>query len=697
MLVDARRSALLCSLIAAAQAFYLPGYHIKSYQDGEKIPLFVNKVYSDYSELQYAYTELPFVCPPTGRVQTGRFTSGASISLNLGEVLRGDRITVSDYELVMGTDDEAHYLCSHTVDREGLRRTKELIHDGYMVEWIVDNLPGATSFQTTDKSRKYYAAGFKIGDEEVPSEGGPPRFLLNNHVTLVIRYHRAPGGDGDRGKKVIVGFEVFPKSISAKDRNKEGLPKDILNVQEPLVLVPRSNQTGEVDESEDATLTIPYTYSVYFREEEGLEWHNRWDMYFVAQDDSTNVHWLAIVNSLIISGLLTAVVGVILTRTIRGDIKGFQDGGLDGSKTKQRRSRSPKSPSRATEKKGGLLDQLGDVEGDGDISSDDEVEDITGWKLLHGDVFRSPRYGGLFAPLVGSGIQLLFMTIGLLVLSAVGILNPSFRGGYVSVGTGLFVFAGLFSGYFSSRVYKTFGGQMWQKNVFITAALVPGLLFSAIFLLNLFVWVQASSTALPFSTLLGLVALWLFIILPLVYIGGWYGYTQVGAWDHPIKANAIPRQIPAQSWYLKSFQAILLAGFIPFAVIFIELMFVFKSLWMDKTGYYYVFGFTAVVGLILALTVIEVTIVATYIQLCSENYHWWWQSFLVGSSSSVWIFAYLVWYYFAKLHITGFVSSLLFFSYGFLACAVYALLTGTLGFISAYTFVRRIYSAVKVD
>lgn len=80
----------------------------------------------------------------------------------------------------------------------------------------------------------------------------------------------------------------------------------------------------------------------------------------------------------------------------------------------------------------------------------------------------------------------------------------------------------------------------------------------------------------------------------------------------------IPRQIPLQSWYTKSVQTILIAGFIPFAVIFIELMFVFKSLWQDKSGYYYVFGFLAVVSVILIITVIEVTIVATYVQLCSE-------------------------------------------------------------------------------
>jgi len=60
-------------------------------------------------------------------------------------------------------------------------------------------------------------------------------------------------------------------------------------------------------------------------------------------------------------------------------------------------------------------------------------------------------------------MQLLFVAAGLLILSCMGILNPSFRGGFVSVGVGLFVFAGLFSGYFSSRLYKTFGGQKVEE------------------------------------------------------------------------------------------------------------------------------------------------------------------------------------------------------------------------------------------
>jgi len=216
--------------------------------------------------------------------------------------------------------------------------------------------------------------------------------------------------------------------------------------------------------------------------------------------------------------------------------------------------------------------------------------------------------------------------------------------------------------------------------------------------LNLFTWAQASSTALPFSTLLALACLWLLIQMPLAHLGSYYGFYRCAAWEHPTRTNCVPRQIPPQAWYTKHPVILaLLAGLVPFAVLFIELIFVFKSLYLDKSSYYYVFGFLSIISALLAITIAETVTITTYIQLCAENYHWWWQSFLVGGASGFWIFVYSAWYYASRLHIEGFVSSLLFFSYSALTCAVYALATGTIGFLTAYMFVRRIYGGVKVD
>ncbi|PGH17229.1 hypothetical protein AJ80_04871 [Polytolypa hystricis UAMH7299] len=685
------------------------GYSIKSYRDEESIPLLVNKIFSDNTPLQYAYYDLPFVCPPTGKkTPSSPFGSGHSISLNLGEVLRGDRIKTSDFEISMGKDVECQHLCDREITRNDVKWAKELISNSYVTEWILDNLPGATRFVTVDRSQRYYASGFKLGYQDFSPVDGKRKYFLNNHFTFVIRWRDAPG---KAGGKVIVGFEVYPKSIPATSRLESGCPKEVQGEYEGLELHLAPNNTRlaekypgssylpeeDLDVDDGATLSIPYTYSVYFRKDNSIEWSNRWDLYFNSQNDSSYAHWLALVNAVIIAGILGVTVVVIWSRTVQGDVKGRGDGVAEEGKVKlrSRKSKSGLKSPRSEKPSNGLLDQNGDREGE-DSFSDEELDDVSGWKLLHGDVFRTPMFSGLLAPLVGSGMQLLFMTTGLLALSCLGVLNPSFRGGFVSVGIGLFVFAGLFSGYYSARIYKSFGGQNWRKNMMITALLFPGLLFSQVFVLNLFVWAQASSTALPFGTLVGLAALWLLIQLPLVYVGSWFGYVRAKPWEHPTRTNAIARQIPRRSWSL-GFMRALAAGLVPFAVLFVELLFVFRNLLQDKSGHYYVFGYLSVISVVLLITISEMTIITTYSQLCAENHHWWWQSFLTGGSSAFWIFMYCIWYYFMKLNVHGFMSSLLFFSYSFLGCAVYGLLTGTVGFLTAYAFIRRIYSSVKVD
>lgn len=520
--------------ISSVQAFYIPGtllglrprwirlryllhtdlwiragWSIRSYTDDEAIPLHVNKVYSDNTQLQYAYYDLPFVCPPTGKKHAG-VASGRSVSLNLGEVLRGDRIMTSDYDLVMGQDQECQYLCSHETSRKGIKRAQQLVDDGYVAEWIVDNLPGATSFVTVDRTQKYYAAGFKIGYKDYSPVTGKPRHFINNHLTLVLRWRKAPGRSGEQGGKVIVGFEVYTKSIGPADRKDSGCPIDVHHPTDGMELYIAPNMTNlaskypfssylpEDDDFDDGTtVTIPYTYSVYFREDDRVGWANRWDLYFNNQEESSRIHWLAILNSLVIAGLLSAAVAVVIGRTIQGDIKGFsKEGALEEGKIKLRRKKprnGTRSPRLAEKGSSRLLEQPGEADHDADISSDEEsVEDITGWKLLHGDVFRAPAYPGLLAPLIGSGMQLIFMTTGLLVLSCFGLLNPSFRGGFVSVGMGLFVFAGVFSGYFSSRVYRTFGGRDWRKNTLMVSRCLPSIVLTWLTMADRFIRSRAT-------------------------------------------------------------------------------------------------------------------------------------------------------------------------------------------------------------
>jgi len=51
------------------------------------------------------------------------------------------------------------------------------------------------------------------------------------------------------------------------------------------------------------------------------------------------------------------------------------------------------------------------------------------------------------------------------------------------------------------------------------------------------------------------------------------------ALEQPVRTNQIPRQIPPQSVYTRTFAAVLMGGILPFGCIFIQLFFILNSIW----------------------------------------------------------------------------------------------------------------------
>ena len=47
---------------------------------------------------------------------------------------------------------------------------------------------------------------------------------------------------------------------------------------------------------------------------------------------------------------------------------------------------------------------------------------------------------------------------------------------------------------------------------------------------------------------------------------------------------------------------------------------------------------------------IEVSIVCTYVQLCAEDYLWWWRSYYRGGSISVYVLIYSIGFLVNTLH-----------------------------------------------
>lgn len=624
-----------CVFFVQAHAFYLPGVAPEDFDKGDPLYVKVNKLTSTKTQLPYSYYTLPF-CRPKTIVDSAE---------NLGEVLRGDRIENSPYQFKMREPQMCNVLCRITLNGKTARKLKEKIDDEYRVNMILDNLPLVVPVQRPDRetSSFVYQHGFHVGFKGQYAGSKEEKYFINNHLTFTVKYHRDVQTDTSR----IVGFEVKP--FSAKHEYEgQWSEKTRLTTCDPHAkrTIISSESPQEVEDKKE----IIFTYDVDYEASE-VKWASRWDTYLMMADDQ--IHWFSIVNSLMIVLFLSGMVAMIMLRTLYRDISKYNQ-----------------------------------------LETQEEAQEETGWKLVHGDVFRPPVNSDLLCVYVGTGVQFFGMILLTMIFAVLGFLSPSNRGGLMTALLMLFVFMGLFGGYAAARLYKTFKGTNWKKITLQTAFMFPGIAFSIFFVLNALIWGQKSSGAVPFGTMFALVFLWFGISVPLVFVGSYVGFRKPAPED-PVKTNKIPRQIPEQAWYMHPVFSILIGGILPFGAVFIELFFILTSIWLQQ--FYYIFGFLFLVFLILIVTCAEITIVLCYFQLCSEDYLWWWRSYLTSGSSALYLFLYASFYFFTKLEITKPVSGMLYFGYMLIASYAFFVVTGTIGFYACLWFTRLVYSSVKID
>uniref|UniRef100_A0A915M4Z3 Transmembrane 9 superfamily member n=1 Tax=Meloidogyne javanica TaxID=6303 RepID=A0A915M4Z3_MELJA len=210
------------------------------------------------------------------------------------------------------------------------------------------------------------------------------------------------------------------------------------------------------------------------------------------------------------------------------------------------------------------------------LDDEEDAQEEFGWKLVHGDVFRPPRNSLMLSVFVGAGSQVLLCAFITLALE----------------------------------------GLAWKSNILLTSFLIPGILFGVFFASNLILWSKGSSAAVPFGTLCALLFLWLFISIPLTFIGSYFGF-RAKRIQTPVRTNQIPRQVPEQTLYTKPLPGMLMGGILPFGCIFIQLFFILNSIWSHEV--FYMFGFLFIVFIILIVTCSEATILLAYFHLCAEE------------------------------------------------------------------------------
>ncbi|XP_019745569.1 transmembrane 9 superfamily member 1 [Hippocampus comes] len=576
------------------------------YKQGDKVTLYVNKVgpYHNPQETYHFYT-LP-VCRPD-KVHHK--------SLSLGEVLDGDRMAESLYQISFRENVQKKTLCQLTLSDNQVDQLREAIEELYYFEFVLDDIP-IWGFVGYIEESGFLPHSHKVG--------------LWTHLDFNIEYN---------------GDSVIFANVSVKD-------------VKPVPLEDGAGAAAGGVGVGGGGLTVTYSYSVrwfesplpHARRAERLRDHSFFPK-------TLEIHWLSIINSLVLVVLLLGFVIIILMRVLKNDFARYN-----------------------------VEEEAG---------SDDLDQGDNGWKIIHTDVFRFPPYKSLLCAVLGVGAQFLTLATGIIVMALLGMFNVHHHGAINSAAIVLYALTSCVSGYVSCSFYTQINGKRWVWNIILTSTLFSAPLFLTWSVVNSVHWWSGSTQALPATTVLLLLGAWVLVGFPLTVIGGIVGKNRAGGFQAPCRTRNIARQIPAQPWYKHAAVHMAIGGFLPFSAISVELYYIFATVWGRE--HYTLYGILLCVFAILLSVGACISVALTYFLLSGEDYRWWWRSVLSTGSTGLFIFIYSVFYYRNRSSMSGPVQSTEFFGYSLLTALVFSLMLGSVSFWASLAFIRYIYRSLKMD
>eukprot|EP01116_Phalansterium_solitarium_P004253 TRINITY_DN151_c0_g2_i1.p1 TRINITY_DN151_c0_g2~~TRINITY_DN151_c0_g2_i1.p1 ORF type:complete len:595 (+),score=210.79 TRINITY_DN151_c0_g2_i1:115-1899(+) len=399
---------------------------------------------------------------------------------------------------------------------------------------------------------------------------------------------------------------------------------------------------------------VEFTYSLSW-EETAHPFSKRMELFTdAALGRGLEIHWLSIMNSFVLVLLLTGFLAIIIMRILKSDYSRY---------------------ARAEDE-------------------EDDQEDY-GWKLIHGEVFRFPSHKSLFTAFIGLGCQGLAILVGVMALALTGFFAPNNEGSMYTACIMLYAITSGVGGFVSATYYRQFEGDKWAWNLVLVATLFTGPFCLVFAFVNTVALVEHVTASVPIGTIVVVLCILLFVGFPLTLIGGIAGKRTAGDFKAPCRTKNFPRQIPPVPFYRALPFQMLMSGFLPFSAIYIELFYIYSAVWGHSS--YQLFGILTIVFVILLIVTACITVALTYFQLSMEDYRWWWNSWLTGGATGLFIYAYSIFYYVWRSNMTGFLQATFYFAYMAVVCYFFFVMLATVGFLSSLTFVKRIYLNLKTD
>lgn len=255
-------------------------------------------------------------------------------------------------------------------------------------------------------------------------------------------------------------------------------------------------------------------------------------------------------------------------------------------------------------------------------------------------------------------------TIFIFILAIIGVFYPYNRGALFTALVVIYTLTSSIAGYVAANFYRQIEGTNWVcdalsrsfahpafnfllilynresrinviftgfpfililqiRNLLLTGCLFCGPLFATFCFLNTVAILYNSTAALPFGTITVILLVWVLVTLPLLILGGIAGKNSRVEFQVPCRTTKYPREIPQLPWCRGTVPQMAIAGFLPFSAIYMELYYVFTSIWGHRV--YAVYSILFLTFVILVIVTAFVTVTLTYFQLAAEDHKWWWR------------------------------------------------------------------------
>jgi hypothetical protein len=239
-----------------------------AYENQQEVVVSMNKVwpFSNPSET-YRYYDFPF-CRPD--VILPHF-------MTLGQVLRGDRLVNSLYQMKFDQPVERAVVCNKPVTEEDIKRFQNAIDDNYMFELFVADLP-------IDRP-----LGVKSAIDLHNTGKNQDRYFLVNYLDFIV------GENGDNVVSANVTRELNLEHLVDITTWKPGM-------------------------------TLQFSYSVHWAQvnipaSKALEYQLKAAM--PTGHQNMDIHWLAIINSFVLMLLILSLFLLIIIRVVRSDLSRY--------------------------------------------------------------------------------------------------------------------------------------------------------------------------------------------------------------------------------------------------------------------------------------------------------------------------------------------------------------------------------------